>query len=51
MTGLTEERENDVERWFIRRGLPHFIHNYNAAEDVFTRALPILSLVLSLIHI
>jgi len=37
--------ERDVERWFIRRGLPHFIHNYNASEDVFTRALPVLSLV------
>ena len=45
MTGLTEQRENDIERWFVRRGLPHFIHKYNASEDVFTRALPILSLV------
>jgi len=37
--------ERNVERWFVRRGLPHFIHSYNAAEDVFTRALPVLSLV------
>lgn len=32
----------ETERWFIRRGLPHFIHRYNAAEDVFTRTLPAL---------
>ena len=42
---LSVEREEACERWFIRRGLPHFIHRYNAAEDVFTRALPVLSLV------
>jgi len=29
----------------VRRGIPHFIHEYNASEDVFTRALPVLSLV------
>lgn len=45
MTELSAERADDVERWFIRRGLPLFIHRYNAAEDVFTRALPVLSLV------
>lgn len=31
-----------VERWFVRRGLPHFIHGYSAREDVWTRALPLL---------
>lgn len=45
MVELTPETENEIERWFIRRGLPHFIHHYNAAEDVFTRALPALSVV------
>ncbi len=35
----------ETERWFIRRGLPHLISDYNAAEDVYTRALPILTLV------
>lgn len=35
----------ETERWFIRRGLPHLISDYNAAEDVFTRALPVLTLV------
>lgn len=33
---------SDVERWFIRRGVPHFIDNYAAATDIWTRALPIL---------
>ncbi|NND02850.1 MAG: hypothetical protein HKN91_08685 [Acidimicrobiia bacterium] len=32
----------DVERWFIRRGVPHFISGYSATDDVLTRALPVL---------
>ena len=31
-----------VERWFIRRGLPHFIDDYSATTDVWTRSLPVL---------
>lgn len=34
-----------IEVWFIRRGVPHFIEDYSATQDVFTRALPALSLV------
>ena len=34
-----------VERWFIRQGLPHAIHDYSASTDVLTRAAPFLSLV------
>jgi len=37
-----------VERWFLQRGIPHFIHDYRATEDVFTRALPVLLLVVLL---
>ena len=33
-----------TERWFLRRGIPHFIEDYSAGEDVFTRALPVLAL-------
>ncbi len=33
------------ERWFLRRGVPHFIHDYSATTDVLTRALPLLVLV------
>ncbi|MFL6110962.1 MAG: hypothetical protein ACJ786_06390 [Catenulispora sp.] len=32
---------DDVEKWFIKRGLPHFIEDYRATEDVFRRALPL----------
>jgi hypothetical protein len=28
-----------VERWFVRRGLPHFIVDYSATRGVFTRTL------------
>ncbi|MEO6988338.1 MAG: hypothetical protein ABI239_06795 [Aquihabitans sp.] len=35
----------ETERWFLRRGIPHFIEDYRADEDVFTRAAPILMLV------
>ncbi len=34
-----------TERWFIMRGLPHFIEDYRATEDVFTRTLPVLTLI------
>jgi hypothetical protein len=32
----------EVERWFIRRGVPHLIEDYRATEDVWTRALVVL---------
>lgn len=35
----------DVERWFVRRGLPHAIDDYSAREDAPTRTVPFLSLV------
>lgn len=35
----------ETERWFLRRGVPHLIANYNAAEDVFTRVLPLLTVI------
>jgi len=37
------ELKRETERWFVRRGLPHFIDHYNAREDIFTRAAPFLS--------
>lgn len=39
---------NDVaefERYFRRAGLPLFIENYTATEDIFTRAVPVLGFV------
>jgi hypothetical protein len=35
---------SDVERWFVRRGVPHFIDDYAATTDIWTRALPLLVL-------
>ena len=37
-----------VERWFRSRGIPHFIGDYSASRDVFTRAIPALTVVLVL---
>lgn len=41
-------RREATERWFIRRGVPHVIHQYRASTDVFTRALPFLALVFAI---
>jgi len=35
----------ETERWFLKRGLPHFTADYNAAQDIWTRALPALILL------
>lgn len=35
----------ETERWFIRHGVPHFIHRYNAREDILTRAAPLLTFI------
>ncbi|HEX4733981.1 MAG TPA: hypothetical protein VH247_06170 [Thermoleophilaceae bacterium] len=35
----------DYERQFRRAGLPLFIEDYTASEDVFTRAVPVLAFV------
>lgn len=39
------ELQQRAERWFVRRGVPHFIDGYSASEDVFTRAWPLLTVV------
>lgn len=33
---------NELERWFIRRGVPHFIEPYAAGRDIWSRAVPLL---------
>jgi hypothetical protein len=33
---------NEVEQWFVARGVPHFIDGYEAARDIFTRSIPTL---------
>lgn len=41
----TPETVDSLERWFLKRGIPHFIARYSASRDVLTRAIPILTLV------
>jgi hypothetical protein len=43
--GPTAEAVEATERWFVKRGLPHFIFRYSASRDVLTRAVPLLSLL------
>lgn len=40
---------DEIERWFVRRGVPHFIVDYSARTDIWTRALPILVLAYFLV--
>jgi hypothetical protein len=42
---LSAEDRRRTEQWFISRGLPHYIEDYSASKDIFTRALPLLTLV------
>ena len=39
------ELQQRTEKWFVRRGVPHFIDRYSASEDVFTRAWPVLTFI------
>ena len=41
----TDSLIESTERWFLKRGTPHLIEDYDAGEDVFTRVLPVLILV------
>lgn len=36
-------RVSDVEQWFVRRGVPHFIDDYAATTDIWTRSVPLLA--------
>ncbi len=43
-TPAVASRRSELERWFIRRGVPHFIEPYAAGRDIWSRALPLLVL-------
>lgn len=48
MTRTGDEARDAVEateRWFLKRGLPHFIADYSPTRDVLTRAVPLLTLI------
>lgn len=40
-----EATRHRVERWFVHRGVPQFITDYSATEDIWTRTLPFLTVV------
>lgn len=40
-----EELVDDTENWFVHIGLPHFIDDFSASEDVWTRVVGLLSLI------
>jgi hypothetical protein len=42
---MSEVQRRAVERWFVRRGVPHFITDYRATSDIFTRAAPLLAVI------
>jgi hypothetical protein len=42
---MPTNRRPAVERWFLRRGLPHFIDDYSAREDIFTRMVPLVGVL------
>lgn len=39
---MDRSQHREIENWFISRGVPHFITNYSARTDIWTRALPFL---------
>ncbi|NNC79007.1 MAG: hypothetical protein HKN94_02540 [Acidimicrobiales bacterium] len=41
----TEKLLDECEAWFIGNGIPHFIDDYTASEDVWTRTVEFLTLV------
>jgi hypothetical protein len=48
VTGAAADSDHAIlatERWFLKRGLPHFIADYSPTEDVLTRAVPLLTLI------
>ncbi len=45
MSRATSEPMRDTERWFVRRGIPHFIEDYSASQDIFTRASLLLTFI------
>lgn len=45
MNGLSEGDFSEIERWFVRRGMPQIIDEYRATTDVFTRMVPYFILI------
>ncbi len=44
---MAVDRTRRTETWFSRNGLPHFVADYNSGEHIWTRALPILLMIMA----
>ena len=42
---MSDPATTETERWFLKRGLPHFIADYSPTRDVLTRAVPLFALI------
>ncbi len=42
---MSDPATTETERWFLKRGLPHFIADYSPTRDVLTRAVPLFVLI------
>lgn len=42
---MSDPAATETERWFLKRGLPHFIADYSPTRDVLTRAVPLFVLI------
>ncbi len=40
-----DELVDETENWFVQRGIPHFIDDFKASEDVWTRAVGFLTFI------
>ncbi len=40
-----DQHRDQTDRWFLAQGVPHFIAGYSARTDVWTRAVPTLSVL------
>ena len=44
MDRRTDQLSDDIEHWFVKRGVPHFIAHYTATTDIWTRSAPLLAI-------
>lgn len=42
---MSDSLVDATEDWFVRNGIPHFIDDFKASEDVWTRAVGLLTLI------
>ena len=45
MSHAADDQLEATEKWFVDRGIPHFIEDYSASQDIFTRAAGLLTFI------